>query len=115
MGKLHFGLQARQALKLLTQPRCLLTNHAMSFVKCARAARRSHAKRMTVCSKLSVKMADLRHIDLFGSSANCIFSRTVFFFLFFSCIERKPLYFSFQLCVYLNKFSFNSLKISTKY
>ncbi len=64
MGKLHFGLQARQALKLLTQPHCLLTDQELSFVKCACAARRANTKRMTVCSisKLPVKMADLRHI-----------------------------------------------------
>ncbi len=62
-GKLLFGLQARQALTLLTQPLCLLlTNRVMSFVKFALAARHSHVKRMTVCSKLPVKMADLRHI-----------------------------------------------------
>ncbi len=59
---LHFGLQARQVFKLLTQPRSLLTNPAMSFVKCVRAARRSRAKRLTVCSKLPVKMADSCHI-----------------------------------------------------
>ncbi len=34
----------------------------MSFVKCTRAVRRSHVKRMTVCSELPEKMADLRHI-----------------------------------------------------
>ena len=31
-------------------------------MKFARAARRSRGKRMTVCSKLPVKMADLRHV-----------------------------------------------------
>ncbi len=61
MGKLHFGLQVRQTLNLLMQPCCSLTNPAMGFVKCARVARRSHTKRTTVCSKLPVKMADLRH------------------------------------------------------
>ena len=49
LGKLHFGLQARQAPSLLMQPRSLLTNQATSFVKCVRAAPCSRVKRMAVC------------------------------------------------------------------
>ncbi len=62
MGKLHFGSEACQALKLSMQPRCSLTNCTMCFVKCEHTARRPHVKRMTMFSKLPVKKVDLRHI-----------------------------------------------------
>ncbi len=40
----------------------------MSFVKCA--ARPSHVKHMTVCSKLPIKMADLRLIATYRHCTN---------------------------------------------